>query len=203
MYHYRTFVHPIILYFLIPTGPSGGIGPTPGGNCSAPSSLSFFNCCSRWYSITRLCLKCVIYHPQVSFGSSIEPHPRHGSLAATAFVQLPNPPKPFQLSYLPSPRLLCFSELLDVYRELTQLLAQFPASSCPSFEHAFSASSLFLIESTMPCLSRHAKYVSLASQHFCLAERSGAIGVPSVDTFGGGMEEGVVEPNKPIVVYVY
>lgn len=49
------------VYFLIPTGPSGGIGPTPGGNWRAPSSRSFLSCCSRWYSITRLCLKCVIW----------------------------------------------------------------------------------------------------------------------------------------------
>lgn len=52
--------------------------------------------------------------------------------------------------------------------------------------------------STMSCLSRHAKYLSLASQHFWRADRSGAMGVPSVDTLGAGMEEGEEEPNKPI-----
>jgi hypothetical protein len=48
-------------------------------------------------------------------------------------------------------------------------------------------------------LSRHWKYKSLASQHFARADRSGAIGVPSVEIFGTGSLSLELEEKKPIV----
>jgi hypothetical protein len=50
-------------------------------------------------------------------------------------------------------------------------------------------------------LSKHLKYMSLASQHFARADRSGAIGVPSVEIFGAGNLSAELE-NKPMA-YVY
>lgn len=49
----------------------------------------------------------------------------------------------------------------------------------------------------MPCSSRQEKKASRPVQHFARCVRSGAIGVPSVDSFGCGGVEGE-EENQPI-----
>lgn len=86
-------------------------------------------------------------------------------------------------------------------RELTQLLAQFFSNPLFSAPHAFSAASLFVKLSIIEFLSRHWKYASLASQHFARADRSGAIGVPSVEILGAGSLSEELE-KKPMV-YVF
>ena len=52
--------------------------------------------------------------------------------------------------------------------------------------------------STILFRSRHPKYASLASQHLARCVRSGAIGAPSEEIFGGGGEAGA-ELKSPIV----
>lgn len=84
------------------------------------------------------------------------------------------------------------------HRRLTQLLAQFASNPLLSAPQLFSAASLCVKLSTMLFLSRHWKYISLASQHFARADRSGAIGVPSVEIFGAGSLSLELE-KKPIV----
>jgi hypothetical protein len=80
----------------------------------------------------------------------------------------------------------------------TQLDAQFDSNPLASAEQDFSALSFSVMLSTILFRSRHPKYVSLASQHFARCVRSGAIGAPSEEIFGGGGEADN-EVKRPIV----
>jgi hypothetical protein len=90
-----------------------------------------------------------------------------------------------------------FSPFARQWGRRTQLLAQLVSNPLPSTEHAFSALSFSVMLSTILFRSKQSKYASLAFQHLARCVRSGAIGAPSEEIFGGGGEVGE-ELNNPM-----
>jgi hypothetical protein len=149
----------------------GAGGPICPGISCAPSAFSLSNVLFLWYSITLLFLKYVTC-PAVSFIIIVAGH-----IVSSLLPVLP----PFARQW----------------GRRTQLLAQLVSNPLPSTEHAFSALSFSVMLSTILFRSKQPKYASLASQHLARCVRSGAIGAPSEEIFGGGGEAGE-ELNNPM-----
>jgi hypothetical protein len=131
-------------------GAPGPPGPICPGISVAPSAFNFSSVWFLWYSMTLRFLKYVTYTRSNQHLPSNSSH---------AHVSKPIAPAS-QIQTVPN--------LVQEQSQLTQLEAQFASNPFPSTAHPFSALSFSEILSTIPFLSKHLKYASLASQHFAL-----------------------------------